>query len=429
MRCPSIKVAAAVAVAIGGHSIAHSAPSFAQCATAGAKLYIAGSPVAQPFFIQAATTDLFDPGGVTLFSATNGDFKAYCGSAKAGNGAGIAPGTIITVYYRGEADSVVGALPIVSGKPIKMLDISPLSCQVAAPPTAGTSGTVGTTDGWSGCVTTHNVEMGITDLEPTVFVPPNYPSPYSPTVFGTATKSQLAALTSTPLVQQLFAFYVNTSGINGRGTGQAIDLTYPTAFGIITGNITDWNQVPAAGGGVVSTTSVPITLVNREPGAGSRAALTTHFLGTNCVTFPGALFDITRRFSTRDALALTAATPGAITYASIDQSDPSLSIASLMGVAPSNLAATSGHYKWWYEATAQLGVITSPGGTALYNWLVGGELQNVATAPHEDDILAIPNIGTNVPTVPAILTANALGGHTIYINPFSRLGNSCNPPQ
>ena len=62
-------------------------------------------------------------------------------------------GTIVTVYYRGEGGSVVGALPIVSGKAIKFLDINGAGCTVAAPGVTGTSATVGTTDGWGGCVT------------------------------------------------------------------------------------------------------------------------------------------------------------------------------------------------------------------------------------------------------------------------------------
>src|SRR5262249_57759284 len=116
-----------------------------------------------------------------------------------------------------------------------MLDIAPLACQIAAPATTGTSATVGTTDAWGGCVTNHAVEMGVTDLEPTVFVDPNYPRDYSVTVFGSANKTQLGNLTITPLFQQVFALYVNTSGINGGGTGQAINLTRETAAAVLQG--------------------------------------------------------------------------------------------------------------------------------------------------------------------------------------------------
>lgn len=428
MRYMNLKIAAAVAVAIGGHSLAEASPTVAQCAGAGATLYVAGSSAAQPSFANALANDLFDAGGETVIAGSAGNFKAYCGAAKAGNGAGIATGTITTVYYRGEGGSVVGALPIVSGKAIKMLDISPAGCQVSSPAITGTSATVGTTDGWGGCVTTHAVEMGVTDLEPTVFTTPNYPSAYSTAVFGSATKAQLAGLLSTPLFGQVFGFYVNTSGINGGATGQAINLTPETVANILQGNYINWNAVPTATGGQVSTTSQAITLVNREAGSGTRTGATIRFLGTNCVTFPATLLDpnpLNDGYATGDVLATAAATPGAITYASIDNNNASLSKVSLNGVAPSNLAATSGQYDWWFEATAQKGNITSPGGLGIYNFLVGGELQNVATAPHADDVLAIPNAGTNVATVPASATASTIGTHTIYINPFSKGGNSC----
>jgi hypothetical protein len=427
MRHSNLKIAAAVAVAIGGHTLAHAAPTFAQCASPGASLYIAGSSAAQKAFSDALASDLFDATGETTMSASNGNFKAYCGFAKAGNGAGIATNTIVTVYYRGEGGSVVGALPIVSGKPIKMLDISSGACQVAAPVTTGTSATVGTTDGWGGCVTNHGVEMGVTDLEPTVFVAPNYPTAYCTTVFGTATKAQLATLTSTALFQQVFGLYVNTQGINGGATGQAINLTRQTAAAILEGSYSNWNAVPSATGGQVSTTSQAITLVNREAGSGTRTGATIYFLGTNCVDFPGTLFDPgPDGFATGDVLTTASTTPGAITYASIDNSNASLSKASLSGVAPSNLAATNGQYDWWFEATAQKGTITSTGGTALYTFLTGGELANVATAPHTAQVNAIPSIFTNTPTVP--VTANTNGTGTIYINPFGKSGNSCNIP-
>jgi hypothetical protein len=431
MRYLNLKIAAAVAVAIGGHSAAQAAPTVAQCAAATAKLYVAGSSAAQPSFATALANDLFDAGGETTISGTNGNFKAYCGAAKAGNGAGVATGAIATVYYRGEGGSVVGALPIVSGKPVKMLDISPTGCQIAAPVTTGTSATVGTTDGWGGCVTTHAVEMGVTDLEPTVFVPPNYPSAYSATVFGSASAAGLAGLTSTPLFAQVFGIYVNTSGINGGAVGQAINLSRETVANILAGNYINWNAVPSASGGMVSSTSQAITIKNREAGSGTRTGASIYFLNTNCSSFNFNLADpapLTDGYATGDVLTAAAGTPGAITYASIDNSNGSLSIAQLSGVTPSNLAASSGQYDWWFEATAQLGTITSPGGTGIYNWLTGGELQNVATAPHAADILAIPNQGTNVATVPVTSTASTVNGHTIYINPFTKGGNSCNIP-
>jgi hypothetical protein len=436
----NLKVAAAVALALGGSmatQAAFAAPTASQCAAPAASLYVAGSSAAQPSFATALANDLFDSTGETTISAptvagsANGNFKAYCGFAKAGNGAGVATGAVATVYYRGEGGSVVGALPIAANKSIKFLDLTGPGCAVTNPSVVGLSVNVGTTDGWTGCVTSHAVEMGITDLEPGQFHTPNYPSAYSTAVFGSATPAQMAALVKTPLFQQVFGLFVNTSGINGGASGQAIDLSRETAAAILSGNYSDWSAVPTASGTPVSSTSQPIKIVNREAGSGTRTGATVYFLGTNCVSFPQTLSDptpLSDGYATGDVLATAAATPGSITYASIDNNgkQAALTMASISGVAPSNLAATNGKYDWWFEATAQKGNITSPGGTAIYNWLVGGELANVATAPHTVDVLAIPGAGTNVGAVPVV--PSTVGGVTIYVNPFSKNGNSCSIP-
>jgi ABC-type phosphate transport system substrate-binding protein len=428
-------IAAAVALALGGTAAtqaAHAAAATpAQCAAPAASLYVAGSSAAQPSFATALGNDLFDANGETTISATggNGNFKAYCGFAKAGNGAGVATGAVVTVFYRAEGGSVVGALPIASNHTIKQLDLTQAGCAVAGPVVNGTSATVGTTDGWTGCVSEHAVELGVTDIEPTQFVGPNYPSAYSTSVFGSATKSQFAALAGRPLFQQVFGLFVNTSGINSGASGQAIDLTKQTAAAILEGSYKDWSSVPTASGGAVSNVSVPITLVNREAGSGTRTGTTIYFLGTNCNTPAATLSDPgPDGYATGDVLATAAATPGAITYASIDNNgkQAALSMATLDGITPTNLAATSGEYGWWFEATYQKGTITSPGGTGIYNFLTGGELQNLATAPHAVDINVISNVGTNSATVP--VTASTVGGKTIYINPFTRSGNSCSIP-
>jgi hypothetical protein len=437
----NLKVAAAVALALGGSAAtqaAFAAPTAAQCATPAASLYVAGSSAAQPTFATALANDLFDSTGETTIAApavagsANGNFKAYCGFAKAGNGAGVATGAVATVYYRGEGGSVVGALPIATGKTIKFLDLTIAGCAVTNPSVTGLSVNVGTTDGWTGCVAPHAVEMGVTDVEPAQFHTPNYPSAYSSGVFGTATQSQLAGLVKVPLFQQVFGIYVNTQGINGGTTGQAIDLTRETVANILSANYSDWSSVPTASGGAVSSSSQPITIVNREAGSGTRTSASIYFLGTNCVSFPLSLSDpspLSDGYATGDVLTTASTTPGAITYASIDNSKAGLTLASLSGVAPSNLAATNGTYDYWFEATAIKGTITSTGGTGIYNWLTTGELANVATAPHVKDVLAIPNVGTNSGAVPATGTASVVGGVTIYINPFTKGGNSCTIPQ
>ena len=428
----NMKIASAVALALGSIPAAYAtAPTLANCQSPTDSLFLAGSSAAQKGFLAAVNTDGLGGNAVT-YTASNGNFEALCGIS---SNASLAPvGNSVVIHYRAEGGSVVGALPIVSGKPIKFLDLSTATTLGGALATTGTSATVGTTDGWGGALTSHTVEVGITDVEPAQFVGANYPSLYSPTVFGSATPSALAGLTKTPVVDQVFGLFVNTSGFNGGGTGQAVDLSRETVAAILKGTYTDWKQVPTSSGGQVSTTPVGITVVNREAGSGSRTGASIYFLGYNCPQTASTINDPTPAsdgYATGDVLATATATPGAITYASIDNAGkPNLTTVSLSGVAPSNLAATSGAYDWWFEAQLIKGNITSTGGSTIYTFLTT-ELSKVATAAHFADVLAIPGVAGNVKAVPVVASpppAGTTGTTTIYVNPFTRSNNSCNVP-
>jgi PBP superfamily domain len=426
----NLKIASAVALALGGVSAAQAAsPTLANCRAPAATLYVAGSSAAQNSFANALNTDLFGGGEVT-YSASNGNFKAYCGFS---TNSAVAPvGSTVVVHYRAEGGSVVGALPIVSGQAIKFLDLTNGAVSGTTVPTTGTSAANGTTDSWGGALTSHTVEVGVTDVEPGALIGKNYPTAYSAAVFGSATPAQLGGLTKTALFDQVFGLFVNTSGLNASGaSGQPVDLTRETAANILTGKYTDWKNVPTASGGSVSTVSAPITVVNREAGSGTRTGASIYFLGYNCgqVTVSIPETGAADGFQTADVLATAGSTPGAITYASIDNAGkPNLSTVSLSGVAPTNLAATSGAYDYWFEAQLIKGNIVSSGGLPIYTFL-STELSTVNTAPHLVDILAIPNAGSpkNHATVP--VTANtAQPGAAIYVNPFTRGGLSCNVP-
>jgi hypothetical protein len=424
------KIASAVALALGSISAAQAAaPTVAQCKAPTDTLYVAGSSAAQNAFANALNTDAFG-GGELAFSASNGNFKAYCGISA---NASFAPvGDVVVVHYRAEGGSVVGALPIVSGKAIKFLDLTNAAVTGVAVTTTGTSAANGTTDSWGGPLTAHTVEVGVTDVEPGQFVNANFPSAYSAAVFGAATPTQLANLPKSALFDQVFGLFVNTSGLNAAGTtGQAINLTRETVANILLGSYTDWSKVPTATGGQVSTVAATIKVINREAGSGTRTGASIYFLDYGC----GKAVSIndptpgTDGFATADVLATAGATPGAITYASIDNAGKAnLSTVSLYGVAPSNLAATSGQYDWWYEAQLIKGTILTPAGSTIFGFLQK-ELSTVNTAPHVADILAIPNAGSpaNTPAVPVVANT-AQPGAAIYVNPFTRGGASCAIP-
>jgi hypothetical protein len=442
MNPTNMKIATAVALALGGGITAAQAATPAtpaQCAAAFNYLYVAGSSAAQPAFASALANDLFDSNGETTISATvgNGNFKAYCGFAKSGNGAGVPTGSVVTLYYRAEGGSVTGALPIASGKPINQLDLTQTACQVAGPVVNGTSATVGTTDGWTGCVTKHAVEMGVTDVDPPQFTKSsgNYPTAYSTTVFGSANLATFSFSGQSRLFDQVFGLYVNTQSINGASSpGAILNLSREAGAAIFAGDYTDWSEIASASGGAVSSVAAPITVVSREAGSGTRTGASIYFLGSNCNK---AALNYTDNFpqydgyATGDVLTYASTIPGAVTYASIDNAKTNLTLAQLSGVTPSNLAAATGQYDWWFEAyTQRAATIASPGGLALYNWLKGGELANLATAPQKSDIMAIPNLGTNGPgsSNTQIVPLLQSGATPIYLNPYTRGTGNCNIP-
>jgi len=426
------QIASAVALAIGGASIvqAGTAPTLANCQSPNDTLYIAGSSAAQPAFAAALNNDAFG-GAMSTFKASNGNFEAFCGVS---TNASFAPiNDTVVVHYRAEGGSVVGALPIVSGASIHFLNLAAATALGQTLTTTGTSETVGTTDGWGGTgtpssLTTHTVEVGVTDVEPALLVGANYPSTYSATAFGSASNSQLANLTKTPLFDQVFGLLVNTNGFNGSGTGQTVNLSREAVANILTGKFTDWAQVPnASGSGTVSSTSVPIVVENREAGSGSRAGASAYFLGYNCsqtktvINDPSPANDF---YATADAASAVSGQPGGITYAQINTTGANISLAQLSGITPTNLAAATGQYDYWYEAQLIKGTIVSTGGSAIYTFLKT-ELAALASAPKVNDILAIPNVAGNTPSA----TPTSSGGSTpIYINPYSRNSASCSVP-
>ncbi len=449
------KLSTAIALVLGGVSAAHAAtgPTLAQCQSPSETLYIAGSSAAQNAFgVALNTADAFGGSEVT-FSASNGNFKAYCGISA---NAALAPvGDPVVIHYRAEGGSVVGALPIVNNVSVKFLNLAGPS---TAPTTGnltpgttytltttGTSQSVGTTDGWGGTgnpstLTSHTVEVGVTDVEPSQFSGSNYPTAYSTAVFGPqASASALGALPKTVLFDQVFGIFVNTSGFNGStATGQALNLSKETYGAILSGTYTDWSQVPVstftngvASAGVASSSPLAITRINREAGSGTRTGASIYFLGYNCGQTATSIVESGSKdyYATSDELAAIGATGGAVGYASIDQSATNVSIATLNGIVPSNLAAATGDYGWWYEAQLIKGSIISNGGSTIYGFLTT-ELASVNTVPHVKDILAVPGAGSPKNSLSVPVAPNTFGGATtpIYVNSYTHQSNSCSVP-
>ena len=440
------KIAAAIVAVLGaGASVnALAVPTQAQAAASTNVLYISGSSAAKNAILGAIENDLCGGAANALIASSTGNTNFFAVSCTPASTTGVtnANGSnVFTVYYRAEGGSVVGALPLVSGKAIAQLDLTQAGTLVGnalSIPVGGSSAANGTTDTFTG-VTKHQTGLGVTDVEPGALIGDNYPTSYSTTAYGTASPSQLSGLTSFAVFQQSFGIFVNPTNF---ATPTAVCLSSSDVAGLLSGSITDWHKVEDCATHLpVAAATLPAVLVNREPGSGSRAATSIIWLNDECdPNFTGVIEDqATDYFSTGDVLTATTTTSGGFTYASIDQSKAPLIQASIDGVAPSNLAAAQGIYRFWVESSlvepnyfASLPAVSQ----SLATFFVT-DLQNGNTAPHSAQITLIPGSGTNTTAaLPASSTANTCTNAAcsvktstaIYVNPFTKLGANCNVP-
>jgi hypothetical protein len=434
-------IVAAVAAAMASGYAGAVIPTLAQASGPTATtLVMAGSSAASSAVGTAIKNDLCGGAANTLSAASKGgsaNFLAFsCFTSTAITG--LPSNSLVTIYYRTEGGSVVGALPVVSNKQIKRLNLADTTNCTQSGATAtctvtGTTSTSGTTDTWAGAVVADTVQLGVTDVEPGQLTGADFPSNYSAAAFGTATPAQLAALAHKPLFGQIFGLAINKSG----ESFSTVNLTKQSAANILLGNFSDWSHVPdAVTGNPVSAAPAAITRINREPGSGTRTATNIFFLNYQCgasTSIPPVAGE-TLNFSTGDELTAANATPGSIAYTSIDQIlNPAnstkwtnLVLATIDGVAPTALAAATGSYGFWFEAALVPETGVTGGSLSLSNFLQA-DLPKLATAPAVPDILVIPGVSGNAATSPP--TSNGGTGTTqIFVNPYFRAGNSCNVP-
>lgn len=449
-------IAAVLGTVAGSAALAQSAASPTQAANPDVSLYIAGSSAAAKGVLAALEADLCGNSYLLYSSTSNKNFFAV--SCKpATNVAGADGNSVYTVWYRDEGGSVVGALPMVTGYKPKQLDLTQLTACASNPCTPtilGVSTGNGIDDSFSGALVNKAVDFGILDVEPSIFglaSKNNYPSAYSTAVWGSASLSSLTSLTYGELFDEVYGIFVNDTGLKEGGVAVSpsnpLSLSKAMVSNILTKSVTNWSLVTDTNGNAVASSSIPIVIVNREQGSGSRAATDLLITGDSCQAAGKPLSEqlpITKQgnpnvdyFATGDVLGAANTITGAITYATIDQSASNLSIVALNGVSPTNsgnsggnAAAATGQWDFWVEAT----YVVNPTETftsaqsSLITYLTS-QLQNVGTAPHVADVLAIPTSanGSSVALTPNTAAA-ALGGATIYVNPFTRSGVTCNIP-
>jgi hypothetical protein len=440
----NLQVAAAVAAVLAAGSAVALQPTPASAAAPNVGLYISGSSAAKPAILSALETQLCG-GSFSVFSST-GDTNFFAVSCEPAAGvAGASGSQIFTVWYRDEGGSVTGALPLVTGYTINQMSLAGATggSGVYTVQINGTTASNGIDDTFSGGVFKAPVQLGITDVEPGALILNNYPSAYKTSAYGHATAAQLGNLSATPIFDQVFGVFVNTNSSAfsaaekaGQGTATAsLSLPLETIANALNGNSSDWSDVPDSNGNAVAGSSLAITIVNREQGSGSRTATDIFFETDSCnkvaqspiLESTGGTADY---FSTGNVLAAANTVPGAITYASIDNagSYANLTLVAINGVQPSNLAAAAGEYNDWFEATAVTNTSVSPlsgAQSTLVSYLINA-FQVESSAPGAVDILANPSY--NTAALPVSGTSSVNSGKTIYINPFSRGGISCNTP-
>jgi hypothetical protein len=440
-------IAAAVAAAVGASyaNAATTVPTITSAASPSASLVMAGSSAAESSVANALATDLCGGSGNMLTVQSAGgskNFYAFSCYSTPTNITGVPSNTLTTVYYRTEGGSVVGALPLIPpGHNVLRLNLSNSSCS-----SSGNSGTCtvtgvtsvnGTNDSWSGAVVEGSIDLGVTDVEPGKLIGADYPSNYSTSIFGNASTNQAAlpGLSHVPAVQQVFGIAVNTTGLK-LATAGTVNLSKEAVANIYANKYTDWSSVPdALTGAAVSSGPAGIVHVDREPGSGTRTSANIYFFNYPCAgttAIQNTSGSEVLNYSTGDDLNLANSTPGSITYASIDNLLPpkntsytNLVLATINGVTPSTLAAAAGEYDFWFEATLVPNAATTGTSANLSTWLQT-DLPRLGAAPLAADINVIPNVAGNTGAVP--LTSRVGTSATIYINPFTRQGNSCNVP-
>lgn len=452
----NIKIAVAVAGVIAA---AGSAASFAGSTTAAVanaatlKFYTGGSSAAVSAFATGVGADLCGgAANVTVFTSNPSgspvgtpDFRAIsCVAAKPAAFAGQQ----VTIYYRAEGGSVVGAYAPLNNLSINELDLGNAGCGAPAVQAdgswqsnctvGGSSPVNGPNDNYPSGVSKHVIEYGISDLEPGAFGN-SFGEPWAgggnddPTgvypFLGTDhTPDDLQAMTHSLLFQQTFGLIAN------KGLGIS-DIPYDVAASIFNGTVTDWRDV-SINGAQVKAAATPIHICHRDLGSGTRTSADIFFEQTGCNTVgsTNALIDPATNpdnFSTGDVLACVDGDTASIGYVSVDNFSKvkaNTTAVTLNGQTASNKASAQGDYGWAYEASANKnGNITfTANQNTFWNYFIPA-IQALATAPQSAQINVLPNVNGNKPNNHTNGTLQVNG--KIYVTSYARdttgAGNSC----
>jgi hypothetical protein len=464
MRNSKIAAAIATALSLGSFGLAQATePTPAQASAATHKVYLAGSSAAAAGVLTYLESTVFG-GSYSVFTTPTtavgqADFRAVSGTPVSGQPF-FGSGSTLTVWYRAEGGSVVGVFPVINNVSIKQLDIQNASCSLTGSNASsaaynctgvtGTASTNGTNDTWGGGVLSHNVDIGVSDLEPGVFANTSLGSTnswagggnhnpvgtYSSAFTGTDhSVDDLQAINHEIVFQQSFGFIASSNlGIT--------DLPREQIAAIFDGLVSNWNQVTSgANAPVVGGAGAQIVVCNREIGSGTRASADIYLNGTGCVSSVGTLSDFAGapgepadNFQTIAELDCVNSHSNAIGYVSVDNfskvgagksftSAVALTVSGVSGVVPNGGLGVYGDV---YEASVNENASASADGNTFYGALWPA-LQNVNTTSTSAQITAIPGLQSNTASSP-LQTGSPSGVKTSdFTRGAAGGGNSCVP--
>jgi ABC-type phosphate transport system substrate-binding protein len=322
---------------------------------------------------------------------------------------------------------------------------------------AGTTPGNGTDDSFGTGTFSHNVDVGVSDLEPGAFGAVTigatkawagggnndpvgtYSAAFTGPDQGVAA---LQAMTHATVFQQVFGFVVSTNlGITS--------LPKEQIAGIYDALVTDWVNVAtgATASATVTAVSTPIVICNRELGSGTRAETDVFLNGDGCngvgtvsplISVAGAVFGTVTEpadnFQTAAELDCVNRSPNAIGYVSIDNFSklqgttvaPNVNAIAVSGAVASQLNGATGVYSDVFEASVNENASASADGKTWYTDLVP-VLQAVNTTPKSGQVLAIPGQPAgNTASIP-LQVGSPSTEFTSLFNRGGGAGNSCTP--
>jgi hypothetical protein len=436
-------VAAALAVGASGASFA-AGPTPAQASSATHQIFMAGSSSAASAIISALEESVCGNANFSVFTTPTAvvnapDFRAVSCTAAGGP----FNNSIITIWYRAEGDSVVGVLPVINNISVKQLDIVNAGCSSTDGVNYSCAGVSGsalvnrTNDSWFGGVLSHNIDIGISDLEPGAFgSSATWAGGGLHDAFGTYaaaftgpnhTAAQLQVMSHTTIFQQTFGFVVSS---NLTFT----DLPKDQIAAIFDGAVSDWSQVTLANN--TAAGSGTINVCHREIGSGTRASADLFLNHQGCVTGANTIGNTDAgndNFQTSAELDCVNGTSNSIGYVSVDnftkvgtgKAFPATKSVTVSGVLPSATNSAVGTYGYVYEASLNRNPSISGDAAALLTTLQSA-LQNVSTITFSTSaqVTAIPGQpATNLATTPL-----QFGAGRVLTSNFLRAGgagNSC----